>query len=237
MDSIHPDPGQPRSSASSDTRTAGVILVATSVLMVGFMAMHPTAHTHELAGFAAEAASGSVRNGIVHGALIAIQGVMLLALLGLADRLGMRRPMVRAGIIAYGAGAIAGMAAATINGFIVPGLAAKYVDTNPATLEQLRPMLVLCMVANGVCSRIDVVGVSGATVLWAIVLAHFSGSSRVIGVTALVCGIVPLAALTAGRLPMNLHGFGAFVLLQAIWCIAAGLWLIRGGATRAGMVT
>ena len=85
---------------ASSGRPAGFVLGLGSIIMVAFMALHPTVHAHGAAGLASEMSRVAVRNAVVHGTLIANLGLILLGLLGLADRRGLARMLVRAGIIA-----------------------------------------------------------------------------------------------------------------------------------------
>jgi hypothetical protein len=70
--------------------------------------------------------------------------------------------------------------------------------------------------------------VSAATLLWSILLVHGSGGWRSAGIIGMACGSIPLIAIFAGHLPMDLHGFGLFILLQGTWGVAAGIQLLRG---------
>ena len=135
--------------------------------------------------------------------------------------------IVRAGLIAYAAGIAAGSAAALVNGFIVPAIAAAHAGTEGGSLEMLRAILILCHFINNLCARVDVIAVSAATVLWSILLVHRSGGWRSAGIVGLACGLIPLIAIAAGDLRMDLHGFGLFVLLQGIFGVAAGIQLLR----------
>jgi hypothetical protein len=42
-----------------------------------------------------------------------------------------------------------------------------------------------------------------------------------------VVGAGAVVALLSGRLPMNVHGVGAFVLAQAVWGVAVAVLLMR----------
>src|SRR5262245_5625841 len=115
---------EPTSRADAETvpsgRPAGVALAVASLLTVAFMAHHPTVHAHGPAGFVEEVTRGALVNGVVHGSLIALVGVFVYGFTGLASRLGMNSALARAGLVAYGMGAIALVAAALANGFILP---------------------------------------------------------------------------------------------------------------------
>ena len=61
-----------------------------------------------------------------------------------------------------------------------------------------------------------------------VLLLPKGGASRGVGILGLLCALVPLVALAGGHLRMDLHGFGAFLLMQAIWSCAVAVLLLRG---------
>jgi hypothetical protein len=208
-------------------RTAGIALAVGSLLMVAFMMLHPRIEAHGTTEFIAEVERQAIANGIVHGSLIALLGLFVFGFTGLESRLGMSSAFGRAGLVAYVMGAIALAAAALINGFIVPEFVSRY-QARPA--EELLPMhdiLALCRASNQVCSRMGVLAMSIAIVLWSIPLVGRRGLLRLTGVLGCIAGALPALALLSGHLPMNVHGVLAFVLAQAVWNLAIAFQLIR----------
>lgn len=216
------------SAPASIGRTSGIVLACGSITMLVFMAMHPSPHAHDSNGLISELAAGAVFNGTVHGVLMGTLAVVLLGMVGFAEQLGLRRIIVRGGLTAYAIGVVALIGAATVNGFIVPAVAARYAGDDPGVLDRIRALLVLCHEMNQACDHLGIVALSAAALLWSLELLRRGGASRAIGVLGLICGLLPPAALFAGRLPMNVHGFGGFVLLQTIWYLAIAVQLIRG---------
>src|ERR1700742_3591601 len=102
---------------AGEARTAGIVLVATTLLSILMMAHHPTASTHEPASLAADITSTATLSRVVHGVLIALIGVELYAFLVLSGRIVLGRSAARAGFVAYSIGAGAMMGAALISGF------------------------------------------------------------------------------------------------------------------------
>jgi hypothetical protein len=218
-------------------RLYAAILAAGALLMLGFMAAHPAIHAHDAAGFLDEMRRKGPLSAVVHGALIAAMLVTLVGLLGVVARLGPRRPAVRAGLIAYSVGTLAHTAAATINGFVVPGITARFAAApahghaapdpaavQAAALDQLRPILVLCGETNGAAARLGVAAMSAAILLWSFRLLRDRGVARLVGASGLVCGAIPPTAFAAG-LAMDVHGFMIRVILQSVWYLAAAYWL------------
>ncbi len=211
---------------ASNGRPAGIALGLGSIIMLAFMALHPTVHVHDDGGLASAMSRVAVRNAIVHGTLIANLGLILLGLLGLADRLGLRRMLVRAGIIAAAMGTMTLIGAALLNGFITPALVARYADAG-ASLEELHPVLLLIHTSSVALVYAGIPAMSAAVLAWSIVLLRGGGSGRIIGALGVVCALVPVVAEASGNLPVDVHGFGLFVLVQSIWYVANAVQLIR----------
>lgn len=209
-------------------RGSALVLIITSVLMVAFMAIHPTLQSHELHDVVTGLSRVAVFNGFVHGTLCALAVLSIVGYWGLSERLGLGWTLVRAGLAFYAFSIVAGVLAGTINGFVITALAKSYKQVPPEKWEAVRPLLVLCHEANAALARMDVVGGSLAIFAWSIALAHRSGSARWLGWMGLVIGVAPVAALALGKLPMTVHGFGAFVVLQAVWGVMAGVHMLRG---------
>lgn len=209
-------------------RSSAICLIVGTVLTVAFMAIHPTSHAHDVAGFLVELGEIATFNAFVHGTLMATTCLVLIGLIGVAERIGTGLVLTRIGIVAACIGTIAGIGAATVNGFILSGVVAHRSGDDPAVVEKLKPILALLMETNGTLARIDVIAMSAAVALWSIALIHSRGTTRWLGAFGLVCAIAPAAALLAGRLPMNVHGFGAFILAQAVWWMSAAVLVLRG---------
>jgi hypothetical protein len=72
-----------------------------------------------------------------------------------------------------------------------------------------------------------VIASSAAILLWSWAILAHARLSRVAGVFGAIIGVVVLAATTIGHLRLDVHGFGAVVLLQGFWLIAVGVLLTR----------
>jgi hypothetical protein len=211
----------------SSDRSAGVALALGSVLSVLMMAHHPTAHGHNPPEFVAEVTEHAAVNEFVHGALIALMGVLIYGFSGLALRLGMHTFWARGGLIAYLMGATAGIAAALFNGFTIPEYVARYQNRPAEELATMMQMLSLGGEASHVCARVWIVGLSIAVALWSVPLVHRPGLSCAAGVFGCVVGALPVLGLLTGHLRLHVHGALAFVLGQAVWTLIVAVQLIR----------
>ncbi|MGH7242847.1 MAG: hypothetical protein ACREJD_05460 [Phycisphaerales bacterium] len=214
--------------STSTDRASGVLLVMASAVAIVFMAMHPSPHSHELGAFVKDFAENANFNLVVHSVLMGATATLFLGLVGFARQLCLGTMLARSGLVMAALGTISLLAAATVNGIIVSRLVLKYADTTVPTLESLRPLLVLTTEANHACDHLGIVFQSASLVLWSIALVRRTGGTRTIGMLGLLVGVGAPALLFAGRLPMTVHGFGAFMLATTIWYIAIGVQMIRG---------
>lgn len=204
-------------------RAAGAVLMASAAFSVLGMAHHPTGHGHGRTLLESLAAIGPLAN-LVHGLLLAVMQAQLIGQAGLATRLGWHRLVVQGAFLAQAAGGLALTGAAVINGFGLSFVAEKMVAAGYVQLDQFKPVL---WVLAGQAQAWAQVG----TAAWAIALALWGLAAwsrhRALAVEALLLVLVPLAG-GLGLIPLDVIGFGAVVVAQAIWAGAAGLLLWRG---------
>lgn len=211
--------------ATADRASGGAILAGLA-LSIAFAALHPAPRSRTRPEFVAEVASKAHLNGVVHGSLIAVVGVLVAGYSGLAIRLGLASLVVRAGLVAYAVGAAGWTAAAMINGFILPAFLSHHGGRPAGELEVLWPILVLGGEANQASSRLAALAMSAAVACWSVALAR-RGRRATAGLGA-VTALVLSAAILSGHLPMDVHGMMAFLLVQALWGVAVAALLIRG---------
>lgn len=207
-------------------RIAGALILTSALASLGFMLMHPAVQAHDPAGFLDEMAREARIAAIVHAALIALMFVALVGFLGLADALADRPTEARAGAVAFSLGAVAHTAAATINGFVVQRLAARYAGGGDEAFETLRPLLALCREANTAAAQLGVVAMSCAILFWSLALVRRPGAARAVGAFGLLAGGALVAITIGALLPMDVHGFTIRILLQSAWWIVVGALLI-----------
>jgi hypothetical protein len=217
---VHPDP-EPVMTANA--RPAAALLIAAPALSVLGMAHHPTGHGQGAALLASLAAMGPLAN-LVHGALLALMLAQLIGQAGLAAQLGWQRLPVLGAAIAQLAGALALTGAAVINGFATPMLARRLMDAGYTGLEQLRPPLWLLSAQAQAWAQIGTGAWAVALALWGLAVWP---RHRPLALLAMPLVLVPLAG-GLGLLPLDVIGFGAVVLAQALWAMLAGLLLWRG---------
>ncbi len=214
-------------SETRHVRVAGVLLVVASVLEVVAMSHHPSVGSHDVAGAVAEIGRISALSGIVHGALIALMLASLYCLTEFCVQRGLRRPLVRAGLVAYAAGVVSMFGAAMVSGFIITSMASQLRVATAVDQQISAQLLNLCALVNRTMANTGVIAMSAGIALWSIGLLHDSGLSRWIGALGCIVGLLPTAGLATGLLHLDVHGMGIVVLLQTCWSIGLGILLYR----------
>jgi hypothetical protein len=209
-------------------RTAGLLMGAASLLTVVFMAFHPTVHARNTEELFAGIDKTAFVNRVVHGSLIALQVLLVVAFSSLASRLGLGSILVRTGFVTYVTGALAMSAAALINGLILTDFVARYESQTKATMDSAKHVMAYGFAANQICSKAGVLAMSIAVALWSIGLLFRGAGVRAVGVFGCIAGIIPAAALLSGYLHMDVHGMLAFVFAQTVWSLAVAWLMVRG---------
>lgn len=206
-------------------RVSALIIGGGSLLMGFAMAHHPTAHGHNLPEVMQNLARVQGLNALVHGSLLAISGLLAVGYAGFSDGLKFPR-LARAGRLAYFAGVLAMGVGGLINGFVTPAVARKL--TAAQDLAAARPVFRALWELNQGFAAVGVMATGVAVVLWSIALIRQGGLGRWIGAAGLVANAALLVALIGGWLTLDVHGFGLFVLVQAVWGLMVAANMLWG---------
>jgi hypothetical protein len=213
--------------ASRQALIAGWILSVAAILEIAAMARHPSISSSHVADVVREISDVAPLARWVHGALLAL---MLIVGYGFSEfvlRRGFKRPLIRAGTIAYGAGVIAMLGAAMVSGFITTDLTAFPPHATPVDLQINAQLLILCRVLNQTWAHFGALAMSGGIALWSADLLRDNGAPRFIGVLGILVSLIPALALMFGLMHLDVPGMTAIVLLQAVWNVAVGVAMIR----------
>lgn len=189
-----------------DDRLGGAALAGASMLSIVAMAHHPSGAGH------------SALAQMVHATMIAIVLIVFAGYIRLAARRGLHRFSNLVALVVYGAGVVANVLAATLNGFVV-----ERVVAHGAPEDILR----LCWELNQVLAYGGVYAISIAFLSWGADLSRERGVRRVIGVVGLAAAIAPAALLMTGAVAMNVAGALIVYALQAAFGVLAGVWLMH----------
>ncbi|MBX3702705.1 MAG: hypothetical protein KF822_02900 [Steroidobacteraceae bacterium] len=193
------------------SRIAGIGLCGAAAATVLAMSYHPT-DLH-----------GSADGGdFVHGTMIVLLAVTAVGLFHFAQRRGMDRLWILAGVVAYAISLGAHVGAATLNGFVAPALAAR----GPGAMGH--DTLLLVWETNQALARHGVYATGAAFALWSYDFLLRAGTmNRLAGAFGMLAGVLPAAAIFTGILTMNVHGALAIYAAHAAWVALVGVQLIR----------
>jgi hypothetical protein len=214
-------------STQRSAAVAGAVLATATVLEILAMAHHPSVHTPDVAQAVHIISQLAPLGAWVHGIL---QALLLIAAYGLSEfilRRDLRRPLIRAGAIAYGAGVIAMLGAAMVSGFIIADLMSLTPHTTPVDLQINAQLLALCHVLNQSCANFGAVAMSAGIALWSADLLRDTGAPRMIGILGLAVSVAPAFALMSGLMHLDVPGMTAIIVLQAAWNVAVGIAMMR----------
>jgi len=206
-------------------RQAGIVIAAGTGLAVVSLALHPVVQAPS-----AEAALGRIvelarLDQLVHGVLMAIYAGLLFGFARFARTLGLGRPSVQAGLIAYGLGCLGVFGAALLDGFVIPDLARQYLGS--AREAACGDLLVLCAILIQVLTRLALVAQSVGIAFWA--LAASLEPTRHRGIAVIGFGVAAaLLVLVLAAPVMAPHGLIGILLLQGLWNLWIAAHLIRG---------
>jgi hypothetical protein len=206
---------------------AGAVLATATVLEILAMAHHPSVHTPDVAQAVHAISQLAPLGAWVHGVL---QALLLIAAYGVSEfvlRRGLRRPLIRAGAIAYAVGVIAMLGAAMVSGFVIADLMRFTPHTTATDLQINAQLLVLCRVLNQSCANFGAVAMSAGIALWSTDLLRDTGAPRMIGFLGLAVSVAPAFALMFGLMHLDVPGMTAVIVLQAVWNVAVGIAMMR----------
>lgn len=135
------------------------------------------------------------------------------------DRLGLTA------LVIFGFGLVAGMAAAVFSGLVGPALAAGILNSYPVDYDNGRLLFHINGELNRAFAQVFVFASALAISLWFLVALLGRRLPAVIGVFGLLTGIGILVFLLSGYLRLDIHGFGAVILLNGVWYISTGVFL------------
>ncbi len=206
-------------------RAVGLLLIATGVASLVLLAIHPGGNAHGIVEVLKQEAADRGIDALVHGGFVAVLATQLVGYAIFSQRLGLRRPMVVAGLVFFTAGAAFLAASMVLDGLVTPAIAVRYL-TAPDKQDYAKSILVLIGAMIGVLMPIGLAFQSLGITAWGFALA-IRGPSRIVGVFGLLFGIGIIGALAASLAALN-----PFVVMGAIggmvlWAMAVGLLLMK----------
>ncbi len=215
---------EPTVATMTDDRLGGIALIAGSVGTIVTMALHPTGHDLFEPG---QLEPVSQLNMGAHALGILSMPMLFLGALAVARRVAEPHRLGISGLVVYGFALAAGMAAATVSGFIAPDLAREMVAADVEPDESWGLLFHYNGMLNQAFASVLVIASSVAILLWSAAIVKTGALARGIGVYGLFLSPVIILALLSGHLRLDVHGFGMVVLGQSIWFIVTGALLLQ----------
>jgi hypothetical protein len=214
---------------SSDTLfpAAALSLRAGTVLSLLLVALHPTIGAAPAGEVLTELVKARTFDGLVHGGLIVLMLGFCFGFVGVATALGLRRPPVLIGLIAYAIGILATIGAAMIDGFVAPAFAARVPADQAGVAVDI---LIFAGAAIQYLTKLGFVGMSLGMLGCSLPLLRRPGLARVTGLMGLVSGGLPAVLILAMDPSLNPHLLILILLMQAGWNFTAAALLVRGPA-------
>jgi hypothetical protein len=144
----------------------------------------------------------------------------LSSLLKGADRLGL------VALVIFGFASVAVMNAAVMDGLVAPNVMRRILEAGAGAGEPWQAALRYNFEVNQAYARLYAMASSIAVIFWSVSILRSRVLARGLGIYGVLFSAVAVIVVASGRVPMDVHGFGAIVLGQAIWFIIAGtlLW-------------
>lgn len=204
----------------TDNRKSGLALIVGSAGMLITMAVHP-------GGMISPAAVESMARKLtaVHSLALLTLPLLLLGALGLSHWLKAPDRLAIAAFVLYALAIVAVMQAAVADGLVAPNVLRRLVEASTDARANWQIVFRYNFEVNQAYARLYAVASSLAVALWSILLLRPATRARGAAIFGFVITAVTILAVASGKLSLDVHGFGAVVLGQAIWFVAVGLRL------------
>lgn len=208
----------------TDNRKAGIALIVGSIGAVVTMAIHPVGGGEMTA---AQVEHLMWMSGVAHGLALASVLLLFLGTCGLTATFAAPDRLAFSALVTFGFSAVAIMIAASVSGWIVPGIMKLMLRDAPANAGQWKIAMACIFQINQAMSRIYSVGAAVAITLWSACSLRQSRLSR--GIAVFGCITAPLIALLVlvGHLRLDVHGMTVVMISEVAWFIGMGVGLLR----------
>lgn len=220
--------------SNSPARTAGFVIILSALASIVAVALDSSAHGNDPLSILQSMVKIRESHQLVHVVAMACIGGLMFGFTVLSQRLGLRRAPVLAGLIAYGAGSMLMLIATLIDGFISTDMAALFATKSP---EAVRAGYWMIQAVAGV-GLTDIASLAWvfqavAAVVWSLALLRDAGLARWVGMVGLVSGALPGVAVVVAGSHMTPTVVVGILLVQAIWNLTAGTYLLFASKPKA----
>ena len=175
--------------ATASIAPVGVMMAAISILAVVALLHHPIAHGNNAAAIISSVRSQATVDGIVHGSLAIIYGLLTVGMFVFARLLGAWRFPVLLGLVSFSCAVVLILLAVITDGFIAPSLAQHCAPASATCASEALIMLTFGAMQIEYLTRFAFVGIAIAVLSWSLALLSTSKAPRWSGIAGLVaCG-------------------------------------------------
>ena len=208
----------------NDNRLGGLALILGAVFGILTLTFHPAGGSHHLSPAQFERLIAIIVG--VHALALFGLPISFAGGLALTRRIDSPARLALSGLIVFGFGLVAVLAAATMSGLVMPDML-RQIAAKSGSADSLHPLMRFTHSLNQAFAEVHAVAFSVAIVLWSLVAMRTRTLPMVLSLYGLVSCSAIMVAIFVGYLNLELHGFRLVTLIQSLWFLAAGVILWR----------
>lgn len=213
--------------ATVSTAPFGCLIALLTVLALVLVMHHPVGRAHDAATMIASINQQATLDRVVHGALSAVYGLLTAGMLLFASRLGVLRPLVLVGLVAFGVALVLMLQAIMIDGFIVPEIATRCIPAlDAACADRALGLFRFGALQIEVSTRFALSATVLAVLACSVALLRTAAVPRWTGAVGLASAALQLAAFFAISERLTPHGLVVILLAQGLWYVLTAYLMI-----------
>lgn len=197
-----------------------------ALLIIFSMLHHPSIQEGSVISLSAGLSDIAFIGKVMHGVIIFLLLLLLYAFVEFSNCLRAIGIGSTAALIAFSGGSMAFIVAASINGFILPSLAADIAAEPPEAQEVFKIIATLCMHANQFFAMFGTILSTSAIALWSASLVKLKSIHRITGVLGILLVLTIFTWALAGKLVLNIGGMTITAVIFCSWylLVATLMW-------------
>ncbi|MFZ6647674.1 hypothetical protein ACO0LO_18270 [Undibacterium sp. TJN25] len=216
---------QAASSFSSQRRVAALAIAGVTALVLVALSHHPVvSHPSSVQDMLIQIAAQQQMDGLVHGGLIALLGILACGFSVFSDVLGARRAPVSFARAAYVLGYCAMVGAMLLDGFVTPQLARQFSNASAVDIASVHVVLNAISDLIQVLSKAGLLAMCAALIAWAWALYAGERPTRWYAWCAglgMLAGLLPALFLLLAQISLAPVSLMVIFGLHAVWNFAA----------------
>ena len=212
------------------TRAAGIAIAAATIVSTVFVALDRSGGGSNPLEILQGIARLQGLKELVHGVAIASVCAYGFGYAVLARRLGLQRPLVLAGLVAYLLGCAAMIGATILDGFVTPHVAVDAITAAPERVAFAYNLVHYLGVVLNDLAKLGWILQAAAALAWSIGLIRERGFGRTVGAIGVLSSALVVLVVVGSATNMSMTALLGVLLAQLIWNIAAAVLLIRAPA-------